>query len=109
MAKCPGEPRILVGIIKNNATKGVRFTYLPEGVLEAAPLGFTPYKGFPNPVDIYSQHVLKIFGHRILQAALTDTQDYFDFWCIDPEYKSKPYYMLAYIHRAYYLMIILNF
>lgn len=90
------SPRILVGIIKNNATKGVRFMYLADGAIEARRLGFEAYEGFPDVTKVYTQNVLRIFGHRILRAALPDTQAYFDFWNINPEFKSKPYYMLAY-------------
>lgn len=94
--KGPGSPRILVGIIKNNATKGVRFMYLADGAIEARKLGFEAYKGFPDVTEVYTENVLRIFGHRILQAALPEVEDYFDFWGIDRDYKSKPYYMLAY-------------
>lgn len=90
------SPRILVGVIKNSATEGVRFTYLADGVLEALPLGFVPYKGFPDPIEVYTKNVLRIFGHRILLAASADVDAYFDFWQINREFKSKPYYMLAY-------------
>lgn len=90
------SPRILVGVIKNSANEGVRFTYLADGVLEALPLGFVPYKGFPDPIEVYTKNVLRIFGHRILLAAGDDIQSYFDFWGVHNEYKSKPFYMLAY-------------
>ena len=39
---------------------------------------------------------MRIFGHRILSAVGPNIDDYFDFWGINREYKSKPYYMLAY-------------
>ena len=90
------SPRILVGVIKNSATEGVRFTYLADGVLEALPLGFVPYRGFPDPIEVYTKNVLRIFGHRILLAAGSNIDDYFDFWQINRAYKSKPFYMLAY-------------
>lgn len=92
----PGTPRILVGIIKNNATKGVRFMYLADGAIEARKLGFEAYKGFPDVTEVYTKNVLRIFGHRVLCAAVPNIEAYFDFWCINREYKSKPYYMLAY-------------
>lgn len=90
------SPRILVGIIKNNANDGVRFYYLAEGALEARKLGFETYKGFPDVTEVYTENVMRIFGHRILLAAAPDKEAYFDFWQINPEYKSKPFYMLAY-------------
>ena len=90
------SPRILVGIIKNNATKGVRFMYLADGAIEARRLGFEAYEGFPDVTNVYTQNVLRIFGHRVLRAAVPNIEEYFDFWCINKEYKSKPYYMLAY-------------
>lgn len=90
------SPRILVGIVKKNATEGVRFYYLADGAIEARKLGFDTYRGFPDVTEVYTENVLKIFGHRILQAAGTDIEAYFDFWDIDRAFKSKPFYMLAY-------------
>lgn len=90
------SPRILVGIIKNNATSGVRFFYLADGAIEARRLGFEAYKGFPDVTEVYTKNVLRIFGHRVIRAALPDIEDFFKFWDINPEYKSKPFYMLAY-------------
>lgn len=90
------SPRILVGVIKHNATDGLRFFYLADGALEARRQGFETYKGFPDVTHVYTENVLRIFGHRILQAAGSDIEAYFDAWHINREYKSKPLYMLAY-------------
>lgn len=90
------SPRILVGVIKKNATSGVRFFYLADGAIEARRLGFEAYRDFPNVIEVYTENVLRSFGQRILQAARPDKEAYFDFWQVNNEFKSKPFYMLAY-------------
>ena len=94
--KDANSPRILVGLIKKNATSGVRFFYLADGAIEARRLGFEAYEYFPNVIEVYTENVLRTFGQRILQAARPDKEAYFDFWHINREFKSKPFYMLAY-------------
>lgn len=94
--KGKGSSRKIVGIIKNNATKGVRFSYLSEGVSEAMKEGFTPYVDFPDITKEYSENVLDIFGQRLIKAERTDSQKYLDFWDIEPEFKDDKYYLLAY-------------
>lgn len=94
--KGKGSPRKLVGIIKKNASDGVRFHYLPEGVNEAEKEGFTPYIDFPDTEKEYKENVLEIFGQRLIKSERTDQQKYLDFWDIDPKYKDDKYYLLAY-------------
>ncbi len=94
--KDANSPRILVGVIKKNTTEGVRFFYLVDGAIEARRLGFEAYSAFPDVIKVYTENVLRIFGQRILQAARPDKEAYFDFWHINSEFKSKPFYMLAY-------------
>lgn len=97
--KDANSPRILVGVIKKNATKGVRFFYLADGAIEARLQGFDTYPTFPDVTEVYTEDVLRFFGLRILKAAkdgFENSEAYFDAWGINREYKSKPFYMLAY-------------
>ncbi len=91
-----GSRRTLVGIIKNNATEGVRFKYLTKGVEKATKAGFTPYEGFPDINKEYTENVLRIFGQRIMRTDRHDIDDFFDFWQINKEFRDDPLYMLAY-------------
>jgi len=94
--KGKGSRRIVVGVIKNNATEGTRFNYISEGVTEATKYGFTPYEGFPNIDKTYTENVVSIFGQRIMRSERNDIDDFYDFWKIDKDYKDDLYYMLAY-------------
>lgn len=94
--KGKGSRRKLVGVIKKNASDGVRFRYLPEGIMEAEKEGFTPYIDFPDINKEYKENVLEIFGQRLIKSERTDQQKYLDFWDIDPQYKDDKYYLLAY-------------
>lgn len=94
--KGKGSRRKLVGVIKKNASEGVRFRYLEEGVKEAQEEGFTPYIDFPDISKEYKENVLEIFGQRLIKSERTDQQKYLDFWDIDPKYKDDKYYLLAY-------------
>lgn len=91
-----GSRRILVGIIKKNATKGVRFQYLKKGVEDAQKEGFTPYIDFPDATKVYTENVLDIFGQRLIKTERPDIQKYLDFWDIHPKYQDDKYYLLAY-------------
>lgn len=94
--KGKGSRRKIVGVIKRNATNGVRFYYLKEGVEEAQKEGFTPYIDFPDTTKEYKENVLEIFGQRLIKTERPDAQKYLDFWDIDPKYKDDKYYLLAY-------------
>ncbi len=59
-----GTRRIIVGVIKKNATLGNYFTYIENGVEEARKLGFSSYEGFPDLEKEYTKNVIKIFGSR---------------------------------------------
>jgi hypothetical protein len=90
-----GERRHIVGVLKKNATQGVRFSYLLEGVDSAKQEGFTPYPEFPEIDRQYSDNVEEIFGQRITKSERSDISDFLDFWEIDPKYKDQKFYLLA--------------
>jgi hypothetical protein len=94
--KGKGSRRSIVGVIHKNATKGVRFEYLKDGVLKAMEDGFTPYIDFPDIEKTYTENVLEIFGQRLIKTERTDSQRYLDFWDIDSKFKEDKYYLLAY-------------
>lgn len=90
-----GKRRHVVGIIKKNATEGIVFKYLAEGVEKAQKDGFSPYTEFPDIQKTYKTGVLDVFGQRIMKLERSDIQDLFDFWEIDPKFKGDKYFMLA--------------
>jgi len=90
-----GSRRKIVGVIKKNATEGVRFKYIEKGVEEAQQEGFTPYIDFPDTSKEYSENVLDIFGKRLIKSERSDIQKYHDFWAIDPNFNEDKYYLLA--------------
>jgi hypothetical protein len=90
-----GKGRHLVGVIKKSETKGIRFSYLIDGVEAAKVEGFTPYTEFPDLDREYSEKVIEIFGQRITKSERSDITDFLDFWEIDPKYKDDKFYLLA--------------
>jgi hypothetical protein len=90
-----GKRRHIVGVLKRNATMGLRFSYLKKGVEEAKKDGFSPYTEFPNIDKVYTQGVLDIFGQRIMKQERSDISDFYKFWEIDPKFKDEKYYLLA--------------
>jgi hypothetical protein len=91
-----GGRRITIGVIKRNASEGVRFHYVQKGLLEAQKLGFKHYEGFPDTDRVYSENVLDIFGQRIIRSERNDVKDFYDFWLIEQKFKEDDFYMLAY-------------
>jgi len=94
--KGKGSRRFSVGIIKRNATEGIRFHYNQKEVAEAQKQGFTAYEGFPDLEKEYTENVIDIFGQRIIKTERNDIGNFLDFWMIDRKYISDKYYMLAY-------------
>lgn len=94
--KGKGYRRKIIGVIKKNATDGVRFNYLLKGVEEAQKDGFTPYIDFPDTSKVYTENVLDIFGQRLIKTERPDLKKYLDFWDIDPKYQDDKFYLLAY-------------
>jgi len=90
-----GERRHIVGILKRNATDGVRFSYLPKGVEKAQKEGFTAYTEFPDFGKTYNGTALEVFGQRIIKSERSDINDFLAFWEISPKYKNDKYYLLA--------------
>lgn len=94
--KGKGSRRKIVGVIKKNASDGVRFTYIQNGVDEAEKEGFTPYTDFPDTSKEYTKNILEIFGQRLIKTERPDIKKYLDFWDIDPKYQEDKFYLLAY-------------
>lgn len=90
-----GKPRHIVGVIKRNATSGVRFSYIMEGVKAAQKDGFTAYTEFSDLNREYTENVLEVFGQRIMKSERSDISDFYNFWEINPKYKNDKYYLLA--------------
>jgi len=93
--KGPGASRHIVGRLKRNATEGVRFDYLADGVAKAKKDGFSSYTEFPDLTKSYNGSALDIFGQRIMKSERADINDFLKFWEISPKYKSDKYYLLA--------------
>ncbi len=92
--KGAGFPRIVIGVIKRNAS-GVTFSYIKEGLEEAKKDGFITYTDFPDENKVYTDGVLDIFGLRLNKSEREDIQRYYDYWEIDPKMKDDKYYLLA--------------
>jgi hypothetical protein len=93
--KGQGERRHIVGVLKKNATEGVRFEYLKKGVETAKKEGFAPYPEFPDLNKQYSENVVEIFGQRIIKSERSDIQDFLDFWEVEHKFKDEKFYLLA--------------
>jgi hypothetical protein len=93
--KGPGSRRHIVGVLKRNATEGVRFAYLKEGVNKARADEFSPYTEFPDTEKEYKENVIEVFGKRIMKSERSDISDFYDFWEVDPKYKDDIFYLLA--------------
>lgn len=90
-----GKGRHIVGVLRRNATLGVRFSYIAKGVESAQKDGFSPYTEFPDLKKEYTVNVLEIFSQRLIKSERSDIADFFDFWEIDAKYKDDNYYLLA--------------
>lgn len=90
-----GKRRHIVGVLKKNATLGVRFSYLKQGVEAAIKDGFSPYTEFPKINKEYTENVLEIFGQRIMKSERSDIADFYNFWEINANFKDDVYYLLA--------------
>ncbi len=90
-----GKRRHIVGVLKRNATLGVRFSYIKDGVEAAKKDGFSPYTEFPDFDKEYTENVLEVFGQRIMKSERSDISDFYDFWEIDTKYKDDKFYLLA--------------
>jgi len=88
------ERRIIVGELYYNKGTYI-FKYITDGVKEAAALGFVNYPDFPIIDKVYSDNVLDVFSQRLYDFSRTDSDEYFEFWDIDPKYKDDKFYLLA--------------
>lgn len=94
--KGKGHRRHIIGVLRRNATDGVRFEYIKDNITIASEDGFAPYVDFPDIDKIYKQNVIEIFGQRLVKAERADIQKYYDFWELDMKLVEDKYYMLAY-------------
>ncbi len=90
-----GKRRHIVGVLKRNATLGVRFSYIKKAVEAAEKDGFSPYTEFPDFDKEYTENVLEVFGQRIMKSERSDISDFYDFWEIDTKFKEDKFYLLA--------------
>ncbi|MBY0426232.1 MAG: hypothetical protein K2Q22_11390 [Cytophagales bacterium] len=90
-----GKRRHIVGVLKRNATLGVRFSYFEKRIEAAKKDGFSPYTEFPDFDKEYTENVLDVFGQRIMKSERSDISDFYDFWEIDAKYKDDKFYLLA--------------
>ncbi len=90
-----GKRRHVVGVLKRNASLGVRFSYIQKGVDVAKKDGFSPYTEFPDFDKEYTNNVLEVFGQRIMKSERSDISDFYDFWEIDNKFKDDKFYLLA--------------
>ncbi|WP_289043866.1 hypothetical protein [uncultured Olleya sp.] len=93
--KGQGSRRIPVGVLKKNATEGVRFNYLNKNLELANNEGFLPFTGFPETDKEYRINVLEILSQRLVKTERNDLSEYYEFWKIDKEKKHDSWYMLA--------------
>jgi hypothetical protein len=90
-----GSRRHIVGVLKRNSTRGVRFSYINKGVEAAKKAGFSPYTEFPDFEKEYTENVLEVFGQRIMKSERSDIADFYDFWEIDRKFSDDKFYLLA--------------
>ncbi len=90
-----GFPRVIIGVIKRNATDGVTFRYIKKGLEVAKEDGFIIYPDFPDENQVYSNHVLDIFGQRLNKSEREDIHRYYSYWEIDSSREDDKYYLLA--------------
>lgn len=90
-----GKRRHVIGVLKRNATFGVRFSYIKKAIALAKQDGFSPYTEFPDLDKKYSENVLEVFGQRIMRSQRSDISDFYDFWEIDTKFKDDKFYLLA--------------
>lgn len=93
--KGQGSRRIPVGVIKSNATEGLRFKYLQKNLTKAAEEGFLPFTGFPETDKEYKENVLDILSQRLVKSERNDLTNFYDFWKVDLSKKLDPFYMLV--------------
>jgi hypothetical protein len=90
-----GSRRVPVGIVKNNATEGIRFKYNQEMFSKEVNHSFLPYEAFPDMSKEYKENVLDIFGQRLMRSERNDVNDFYKFWQLDTSKREDKYYMLA--------------
>jgi len=92
--KGQGSRRIPVGIIKSNASEGMRFKYIQKNLAKAVEEGFLPFTGFPETDKEYTNNVLDILSQRLVKSERNDLTNFYDFWKVDLEKRFDHLYML---------------
>jgi hypothetical protein len=90
-----GTRRYIVGVIKRNATEGVRFVYQRESLEKAQADGFVPYTEFPYTDKEYSEGVLDKFSQRLTRPERADYSHFIKFWEVPEQKKTDVFYLLA--------------
>jgi hypothetical protein len=90
-----GHRRHIVGVIKRNATKGIRFYYFKDRVEKAKEVGFIPYAEFPEIDKEYTENVIESFGTRLIKQERADISDFYTFWEVNEKYKEDKFYLLG--------------
>lgn len=93
--KGAGCSRVIIGVIKRNATEGTTFRYIAEGLEAVKKDGFVVYPDFPDEYKVYSDHVLDTFSQRLNKSEREDIHRYYSYWEIDSSRKDDKYYLLA--------------
>ena len=93
--KGTGKRRHIVGVIRRNATEGVRFAYLPKAIEAAVKDGFVPYTEFPYIDKEYRENVLDKFGQRLTKPERPDYGRFLRFWEVPEKHKTDIYHLLA--------------
>lgn len=94
--KGPGFSRHIVGVIKVNSSKKLRFSYISHAVDRAKLEGFIPYTEFPDVEKEYSENVLDVFAQRLIKSERSDINNFFNFWEISPKKAEDKLALLAY-------------
>ena len=92
--KGAGKRRHIVGVLKQTAIEGVRFSYFKD-LDKASEEGFVTYTEFPKTNEIYTKEVLNIFSQRLIKAERADIGDFLRFWEIDEKMLDDKLYLLA--------------
>lgn len=90
-----GGRRHIVGVLEKKDTNSFVFSYFPDAVEKAMEFGFSPYTEFPDFNHQYNGNTLEIFAQRLTKADRPDIQSFYDFWEIEPQYRSDKFYLLG--------------
>ncbi|MDB5191340.1 MAG: hypothetical protein JWQ96_903 [Segetibacter sp.] len=90
-----GNRRFIVGQLEHFDEHRYEFHYFPEEVEKAIEFGFSPYTEFPNVETVYNGNSLEIFAQRLTKSERPDIQSFYDFWEIEPQFRTNKFYLLG--------------